>query len=89
MTWPQYQRGECTVSGAVALSPLEAEALFVLLVRHPEMVSAGDLIDALYPDPDAEPEDAENALACVIGRLRNAVGAGRIVTHPGGYALAA
>lgn len=74
MTWPQYLRGECSVSGIVKLSPMEADVLLALLVRYPEPVPVGDLIECCYPDPDAEPDWAEGNIHAAIARLRRTLG---------------
>lgn len=85
MTWPQYQRGECSVSAR--LSPQEAEILMVLLVRHPQAVGTADLIEALWPDADIEPDYADSIVRRAIGRLRGKLGTDRIVSDWRGYSL--
>ena len=80
MTWPQYQRGECTACGfRVRLSKLQAEILLVLMLRHPQPVRVGDLVeacwhDALADDLDAEPSTAENTVQLTIDHLRKKIG---------------
>ena len=86
MTWPQYLRRECNVTAR--LSRREAELLATLLMRHPGPVSTSDLIEALYPDPDSEPEFPESEVRRVVSRLRAKVGRNHIVqARSGGYRL--
>jgi DNA-binding response OmpR family regulator len=89
MTWPQYRRRECTVCGfLVRLSALEVEALLVLLLRYPCAVSTADLIEAVHPDPDREPELAEDSIFQTIHRLRAKIGGFHIHRRNGfGYEL--
>lgn len=85
MTWPQYQRRECKLM--VSLSPHEAEIVFALLIRRPCPMTAGELVEVLYPDPDAEPAYAQNIVCrTVINARRKGV---PIVTTPHGYKVAA
>lgn len=57
MTWPQYQRRECTFKNTtVRLSPTQREILATLLMRRGQLVRRDELIEAVYPDPDKEPE---------------------------------
>jgi DNA-binding winged helix-turn-helix (wHTH) protein len=79
MTWPQYKRGECVVSGfTVRLSPMETEVLLCLLLRHPAPSSADQLIEFVYPDPDNEPEDARGAVYQYVYKIKDKIGAYRI-----------
>lgn len=68
MTLPQYRRRECAVDGrCVRLKPAEAETLALLLVNGPDRFLSGDeLIEALWPNPDFEPNWA---LAIVWRRI--------------------
>lgn len=88
MTWPQYQRRECTVFGyRVRLSRLQAEVLSTLLVRFPYTVPIGDLIEATWPD--AEPDHSKSALHRLIRELRIKLGGYLIIGRPSfGYRLA-
>jgi DNA-binding response OmpR family regulator len=72
MTWPQYRRHECTIDGVtVRLRPQQAELLSVLLVGSPVgFLHADALIEGVWPDPDREPDTAENCIAVYIGQLR-------------------
>ena len=62
-----------TVSGPrghVQLTPGPARLLARLMRRPGAVVSASDLISAMYPDPDEEPEHADVVLRSQIQRLR-------------------
>lgn len=85
MTWPQYKRSECQVSGEfiVSLSPLETEILSTLLLRYPEPVSVNDLIEAVYLDADTEPDWAESTIYQALRHIAHKVGTFRIATHRG------
>jgi hypothetical protein len=79
MTWPQYLRRECRIGDfLIPLSPIETELLLVLLVRYPAPVTVGELIDAIYPDPDREPEFADDQIRQSVRRLARRVGTFRI-----------
>lgn len=99
MTWPQYQRRECTACGfKVRLSEMQAEILLVLLLRYPGPVPVPDMIeaawhDAQWRDPDAEPSSAYNTVQLTLQHLRAKIGGFhihgrrtygyRLVQHPG------
>jgi DNA-binding response OmpR family regulator len=71
MTWPMYLRSECECRGAlVSLAPSGADILAALLLRRGELVSHAELIEALWPEPDFEPETSINCLAVHMMRLR-------------------
>lgn len=57
MTWPQYQRRECSYKGwRTHLTPQEAEVLLVLLLRGECPTPRTMLIDVLWgDDPDGGP----------------------------------
>lgn len=75
MTWPQYLRGECTVSGfTVKLTEYEVEALMLLMLRGPNPVSKEEMIDWLWPNPVLEPKFTESLVYHTIKRLRAKVG---------------
>ena len=60
-------RGEVTLRG-------NAYAVAFRLMRRPGViVMRSDLISAMYPDPDDEPNDAEGVLRQVILTLREAI----------------
>lgn len=78
MTWPQYKRHECQIGDfIVRLSPMQAEVLLVLLLRYPDPVSRGDLIEAIWPD-DNEPDTSHHCIQYHLQRLRARVGEYRI-----------
>ena len=53
------------------------------------MVSAGELLDAVWPEDESRPEGATNALQSLVSRLRRALAdASAIQQLPGGYRLA-
>ena len=75
MTWPQYLRSECTVTGfTVKLTEYEVEALMFLMLRCPNPVSKEDLIEWLWPNPGLEPEFTESMVYQTMRRLRAKVG---------------
>lgn len=85
MTWPQYLRRECRVT--VRLSHQENEVLSTLLARHPQPVTTGDLVEALWPDPDTEPRLPENRVSKLIASIRRKVGFDHIELDGQGYRL--
>lgn len=63
MTWPQYLRSECRHNGrVVSLSRYECELVSLLLMRRGHILSHHQLIEALYPNPDREPDYAVNLM---------------------------
>lgn len=75
MTWPQYLRSECTVTGfTVKLTEYEVEALMLLMLRCPNPVSKEEMIEWLWPDPGLEPEFTESMVYQTMRRLRAKVG---------------
>lgn len=71
MTLPQLRRHECTIDGRVVkLRHTLAELLALLLVSGPKFLSRDDLIEALWPNPDFEPEWAETIIHLRIHELR-------------------
>lgn len=72
MTWPQYLRRECTFNGTVivSLTPKEVEMLLVMLMRRPAPITADDMVEMVYRDPEAEPEWPVNVLRVLMSRLR-------------------
>lgn len=79
MTWPEYRRRQCRIGAfVIGLTLLETELLSTLLVCYPKPVTLGELIEAIYPDPDFEPDDAEAQIAEGMRRLARKVGAFRI-----------
>lgn len=71
MTWPQYQRGECTANGQrLYMPPLRTEILSTLLIRRGHVVSLDELADVCWPDPDYMPEAPEKNIMVHISKLR-------------------
>lgn len=73
MTLPQYRRRECTVDGrTVRIKGAHCvELVALLLASHPDhRWTMGELIGALWPNPDFEPDWAESIIAVRIHRLR-------------------
>lgn len=63
MTWPQYLRSECTVTGfTVKLTEYEVEALMFLMLRCPNPVTKEEMIEWLWPNPGLEPEFTEGMI---------------------------
>ena len=90
MTWPEYQRQECRVSGfRIHLSPTEAEILLVMLMRYPRPTDIVTLIEAVWPLPDDEPEAAYPVIYQSLHNLRAKVGSFRIARsgHHGWFEL--
>lgn len=82
MTWPQYLRKECAVTGfTVKLTDYEAEALLLLMLQCPNPVSKDAMIEWLWPDPALEPEFTENMVYHTMRRLRAKVGEFHIVSR--------
>jgi DNA-binding SARP family transcriptional activator/ABC-type branched-subunit amino acid transport system substrate-binding protein/DNA-binding beta-propeller fold protein YncE len=78
----EVDRGE----GPIGLGGRRQRTLLaVLAVHHPEAVSSARLIDALWGE--SPPATAAKTVQVFVARLRRALGAGVIVTSPGGYAL--
>jgi DNA-binding response OmpR family regulator len=79
MTWPQYRRRQCTVGDfTIDLSPLETELLSTLLIRYPAPMRVGELIEVVYPNPDAEPDWAASVITKALRSLAHKVGAFRL-----------
>lgn len=72
MTLPQYRRHECTVDGRrIRLWSTWTEGLAVLLVSDPSgFVSRSTLIEAMWPDPDMEPDYAHTMVDRFVHELR-------------------
>lgn len=74
MTLPQYRRHECTIDGRlVHLCPQATELLATMLVSGPDrFLNADMLVQALWPDPDLEPNWAEVMIWRYVLWLRRA-----------------
>lgn len=70
MTWPQCLRCELKLGPRLMkLAPLEHSLLRALLFNH-RSLSIDELIEAMWPDPDYEPEWANNSVKVYVSRLR-------------------
>ena len=79
MTWPQYRRSQCSIEDwVIDLSPMEAELLSTLLIRYPSPVTIREMIEIVYPDPDAEPDYPETQIVQRMAQLARKIGAYRI-----------
>lgn len=84
MTWPQYRRREFTLDcHVVRLSHQQIEVLSVLLMRHPHPVPIGHLIEAVWPNPDLEPDAASNQISVILIKIRRTIGYHRILRRIG------
>lgn len=52
------------------LTPKEGDTLAALLMNRGRLLSRTNLIEAVYPDPDKEPDWAMTLITIVITRLR-------------------
>lgn len=71
MTWPEYQHNLCWFEGRlIRLQPRCADLLLILLMNRGRTMSKGQLVEGMWPDPDEEPEWAENAINVRFRLLR-------------------
>ncbi len=70
MTWPQHQRREIEIGGVRVYLRPKLHMMASVLVMRPGIVSHGDLIEAIWPDPDFEPDHARNLLHVYANQLR-------------------
>lgn len=72
MTVPQLRRHECRIGGlTVRLQPALADFLALLLVSHPNRcLSRRELIEAMWPDAEREPETALEIVRVYVSTLR-------------------
>src|ERR1700712_2695182 len=85
--------GPLTVRVAADYPPISGARLRRLLLRLAvdggSVVSAGELLDAVWPDDESKPEGATNALQSLVSRLRRALADASVIQQlPGGYRLA-
>lgn len=74
MTWPEYLHCQCWYHGRlIKLRRLHADLLLVLLLNRGRTLSRNELIERLWPDPNLEPEFAEEALRVQMMWLRRVV----------------
>jgi hypothetical protein len=71
MTWPEYQRGQCTIDGMrCKVGPAIAELLALLLISDPAtFVGMDDILDALWPNPDRQPDTWRNVVSVYMAKL--------------------
>jgi DNA-binding winged helix-turn-helix (wHTH) protein len=56
MSWPQFKRHEFSYRGVTyRATPKAVELLSVLLLRRGQFLSAAELTEALWPDPNSGP----------------------------------
>jgi DNA-binding response OmpR family regulator len=73
MTAPQMRRGEVTVDGRTICVPKHLHDLLTLLVMNrdrPAMMTCGELIECLWPDPDVQPVSGTTYVSKLIYKLR-------------------
>lgn len=72
MTLPQALRHEAMINGnLIRLRPLQHELLTLLLLRSPgHLVPAGDIVEALWPDPDRQPLATTDTIHFCVMQLR-------------------
>lgn len=71
MTWPQYLRRECSWHGrTVSLGRVQVRLVLCLLLNRGRPVSLQRMIEFCYPNPDLEPESAENCIVQIARTLR-------------------
>jgi DNA-binding winged helix-turn-helix (wHTH) protein len=71
MTIPEALRGEVMVDGnRVHLTPTEMRLVSLLLVTPPDsVIETYDLIEALWPNPDTQPETAPKIISVMRYKL--------------------
>lgn len=73
MTWPQYLRHSCSIDGReVRMTPREAELCLLFMLRRGRPMTKPEIIEWLWPDPDDEPDWANNVINVFVRRLRKA-----------------
>lgn len=86
MTWPMYTRQQCQYNGhLVQLTPRTADTLLCLLLKRGIPLKASELIEFIYPDPDKEPEWAENCVMRWIHFLRKSIPGVVLTENTRGY----
>ncbi|MBW8752800.1 MAG: helix-turn-helix domain-containing protein [Sphingomonadales bacterium] len=63
------------------MTPVEAELLSTLLMRYPNPVTVKELVDIIYPDPDAEPDHPEGRIVQKMIHLARKIGTFRIANR--------
>jgi DNA-binding response OmpR family regulator len=89
MTWAQYRRRACSFEGReVPLGPIAAEIVSTLVMHGGRDVALTELLEAVYPDPDLEPDWGVSCIHRIINKLRRLM-PGSIATHGWhGYSIA-
>lgn len=71
MTWPNYLRRTLVVDGVEhRLTPKLIDLALLLLLRRGAFVPIPDVIEALWPNPDEEPDFSEDVIRTYVSRLR-------------------
>lgn len=68
MTVPMMERGEVAVT--VPLSPTESRLMAALIVNRTRYLTVADLIECVWPNPDAAPEWEHGFVKLMLHRLR-------------------
>lgn len=75
MTWPDYLARSVRLHGRrIMLNPQETELVLILLLRRGCTLARAVLIEMLWPNPDVEPDWADNLLSVLTYRLRRKLG---------------
>lgn len=73
MTLPMARRHEAEINGRVVrFYPMTHRLLEILMIRGPRWTLHGEMIEMMYPDPDAEPDHARKVIDQSICVLRRA-----------------
>lgn len=84
MTWPQMLRHEVAMDGyVVSVQPKSHAILVALLANRGRTLSKNELIEAIWPDPDDEPDWASDTFYQHMTNLFAKVG--DLVTNVHGY----
>lgn len=88
MTWPEYRRRECRIDGnPVSLKQQDADVLLLFLIRRGEIIPHIDIIEMLWPNPDAAPDYETDCCRTLVSRLRRTCGITINVEWGRGYCL--
>ena len=89
LMWHGYKKGVVQVDDESVHVPRQPmEILFFLMVHRGNFCPVEDLISAIWPDPDQEPDYAHDMVKVYICRLRKILGRDAIETHYGrGYMM--
>jgi DNA-binding SARP family transcriptional activator len=82
LTWHSYNRREIVVDSVPhRLTPKLIELAFILMARRGRSIPMPEIIEFLWPDPNEEPDFAEDVIRTYVSRLRRILPAGAIVTR--------